>query len=57
MSQVHIQDGNGLDVIPVENRCCHQTMVLPFLKLKGYKQIPLVLQGINFVDGHMKEAA
>jgi len=26
-------------------------------KLKGYKQIPLVLQGINFVDGQMKEAA
>jgi len=26
-------------------------------KLKGYKQIPLVLQGVNFVDGEMKEAA
>lgn len=26
-------------------------------KLKGYNQIPLVLQGINFVDGQMKEAA
>ncbi len=26
-------------------------------KLKGYKQIPLVLQGINFVDGEMKKAA
>ncbi len=26
-------------------------------KLKGYKQIPLVLQGVNFVDGQMKEAA
>jgi transposase-like protein len=26
-------------------------------RLKGYKQIPLVLQGINFVDGEMKKAA
>lgn len=26
-------------------------------KLKGYKQIPLVLQGVNFVDGEMKKAA
>ena len=26
-------------------------------KLKGYKQIPLVIQGITFVDGIMKEAA
>jgi putative transposase len=26
-------------------------------RLKGYKQIPLVLEGIDFVDGEMKEAA
>jgi putative transposase len=26
-------------------------------KLKGYKQIALVLQGVSFVDGEMKEAA
>jgi putative transposase len=26
-------------------------------KLKGYKQIPLVLKGVNFVDGEMKKAA
>ena len=26
-------------------------------RLKGYKHIPLVLQGVNFVDGEMKDAA
>jgi hypothetical protein len=26
-------------------------------RLKGYKQIPLVLQGVHFMDGAIKEAA
>jgi hypothetical protein len=26
-------------------------------RLKGYKQIPLVLQGVHFVDGEMEAAA